>query len=235
MARNATTQNADRDRVVIVGASHAGFQLAASLRQTGFDGSVVLLGDEPVLPYQRPPLSKDYLDSKIGFDLLLMRPEAFYRDHRIEFLAGTRVEAIDRASKTVQLEGGDLLDYAHLVLATGARNRVPPLPGIDLDGVCYLRTLAETEALRQRLDAAERIVVIGAGFIGLEFAAVARAHGKAVQIVELTDRVMGRVVAVPTSEFFAEAHRATGVEFSFGAQVVRIAGPAGGAASGRVV
>jgi 3-phenylpropionate/trans-cinnamate dioxygenase ferredoxin reductase subunit len=219
------------DPVVIVGAGHAGFQLAASLRQAGFDGRVVLIGDEPVLPYQRPPLSKDYLDGKIGLDLLLMRPEAFYRDHRIEFLAGTQVEAIDRTAKQVRLQGGELLGYGHIVLATGARNRVPPLPGIDLDGVCYLRTLAETDALRQRLDAAERIVVIGAGFIGLEFAAVARAHGKAVQIVELTDRVMGRVVAVPTSHFFAEAHRRSGVEFSFGAQVVRIAGPTG---SGRL-
>jgi len=138
-AQHATTQNADRDRIVIVGASHAGFQLAASLRQAGFEGPVVLIGDEPVLPYQRPPLSKDYLDGKIGFELLLMRPEAFYRDHRIEFLPGTRVEALDRAAKTVQLAGGEHLGYSHLVLATGARNRVPPLPGIDLDGVCYLR------------------------------------------------------------------------------------------------
>ena len=141
-------------RIVIVGASHAGFQLAASLRQAGFEGPVVLIGDEPVLPYQRPPLSKDYLDGKIGFELLLMRPEAFYRDHRIEFLPGTRVEALDRAAKTVQLAGGEHLGYSHLVLATGARNRVPPLPGIDLDGVCYLRSLAETDALRERLDAA---------------------------------------------------------------------------------
>jgi 3-phenylpropionate/trans-cinnamate dioxygenase ferredoxin reductase component len=219
------------DPVVIVGASHAGFQLAASLRQAGFDGPVVLIGDEPGLPYQRPPLSKDYLDGKIGLDLLLMRPEAFYRDHRIEFLGATRVAAIDRTARTVQLEGGERLAYGHLVLATGARNRVPPLPGIELDGVCYLRTLAETDALRQQLDAAENVVVIGAGFIGLEFAAVARASGKAVRIVELTDRVMGRVVAVPTSQFFAEAHRGTGVEFSFGAQAVRIAGRAG---SGRV-
>ena len=232
MAQSATARNAERDRVVIVGASHAGFQLAASLRQAGFDGPVSLIGDEPVLPYQRPPLSKDYLDGKIVLDLLLMRPEAFYRDHRIEFLAETRVEAIDRAAKTVQLAGGERLGYSHLVLATGARNRVPLLPGIDLDGVCYLRTLAETDALRERLDAAERIVVIGAGFIGLEFAAVARARGKAVRIVEMTDRVMGRVVAVPTSHFFAEAHRATGVEFHFGAQAVRISGQAGGSSGG---
>src|SRR3954451_6278433 len=221
------------ERVVIVGAGHAGFQRGASLRQGGFDGAIVLLSDDPVLPYQRPPLSKDYLDGKIGLDLLLMRPEAFYRDHRIEFLAGTRVEAIDRTSKTVRLEGGESLGYSHLVLATGARNRVPPLPGIDLDGVCYLRSLAETDALREHLDAAEHIVVIGAGFIGLEFAAVARARGKSVRIVELTDRVMGRVVAVPTSQFFAAAHGDTGVEFHFGAQAVRIAGREGGN-SGRV-
>jgi 3-phenylpropionate/trans-cinnamate dioxygenase ferredoxin reductase component len=215
------------ERVVIVGASHAGFQVAASLRQHGFDGRLTLIGDEPVLPYQRPPLSKDYLDGKIGLDLLLMRPEAFYHDHHIDFLPGVRVAAIERAERRVRLEGGAPLGYDRLVLATGARNRVPPLPGIELDGVCYLRTLAETEALRERLAAAERIVVIGAGFIGLEFAAVARAHGKHVHIVELVDRAMARVVSVPTSRFFAAVHRAAGVEFTFGAAAQRIAGHAG--------
>jgi 3-phenylpropionate/trans-cinnamate dioxygenase ferredoxin reductase component len=113
------------------------------------------------------------------------------------------------------------------VLATGARNRVPPLPGIELDGIAYLRNLAETDELRERLIAAEHIVVIGAGFIGLEFAAIARGKGKPVHILELTDRVMGRVVCPPTSEFFATAHRRHGVEFSFGAQAVRIAGKNG--------
>lgn len=210
--------------VVIVGAGHGGFQLAASLRQHGFDGRILLLADEPVLPYQRPPLSKDYLDGKIGFDLLLMRPDSFYRDHNIDLFQGARAEDIDRAGKTLRLAEGERLQYDHLVLATGARNRVPPLPGIELDGVCYLRTLAETHELRDRLAAAQHLVVIGAGFIGLEFAAVARAHGKPVHILELTDRVMGRVVSVETSHFFAEAHRRAGVEFSFGAQAVRIAG-----------
>jgi 3-phenylpropionate/trans-cinnamate dioxygenase ferredoxin reductase component len=213
--------------VVIVGAGHGGFQLAASLRQHGFDGRILLLADEPVLPYQRPPLSKDYLDGKIGFDLLLMRPDSFYRDHNIDLLQGARAEEIDRAGKTLRLGSGERLQYDHLVLATGARNRVPPLPGIELDGVCYLRTLAETHELRDRLVAAEHLVVIGAGFIGLEFAAVARAHGKAVHILELTDRVMGRVVCVETSHFFAEAHRRSGVEFSFGAQAMRIVGQDG--------
>src|SRR5437868_6430496 len=210
--------------VVIVGAGHAGFQLAASLRQHGFDGGITLLGDEPVLPYQRPPLSKDYLNGKIGLDLLLMRPEPFYREHRIDYLSGTKVETIDRARKIVHLASGERLGYGHLVLATGARNRVPPIPGVELDGVCYLRNLAETDELRERLAAAENIVVIGAGFIGLEFAAVARGKGKPVRILELTDRVMGRVVCPATSEFFAAAHRSKGVEFSFGAQAVRIVG-----------
>src|SRR2546423_253098 len=120
------------DGVVIVGGSHAGFQLAASLRQHGFEERIILISDEQVLPYQRPPLSKDYLDGKIGLDLLLMRPEAFYRDHAIEILPGTRVTEIDRGGKTVRLASGEHLSYGHLVLATGARNRVPPVPGIEL-------------------------------------------------------------------------------------------------------
>src|SRR6476661_2913725 len=111
MAQSATARNAERDRVVIVGASHAGFQLAASLRQAGFDGPVVLIGDEPVLPYQRPPLSKDYLDGKIGLDLLLMRPEAFYRDHRIDYLPGARAAEIDRGARQLRLASGERLGY----------------------------------------------------------------------------------------------------------------------------
>jgi len=214
-------------RVVIVGAGHGGFQLAASLRQHGFDGEVLLIGDEPHLPYQRPPLSKDYLGGKIGLDLLLMRPESFFRDQRIELVGGVAVTEIDRAAKRLVLADGKRVDYGHLVLATGARNRVPPLPGVELDGVCYLRNLAETDALKQRLAAAEHAVVIGAGFIGLEFAAMARALGAHVHIVELVDRVMSRVVCPETSAFFADAHRARGVEFSFGVRVERIGGEGG--------
>src|SRR5947207_9048278 len=153
----------EKQQVVIVGAGHGGFQLAASLRQHGFDGKIALLTEESVLPYQRPPLSKDYLDGKIGLDLLLMRPDAFYRDHRIDYLAGIRATEIDRAGKRLRLASGEQLDYDHLVLATGARNRVPALPGIELDGVCYLRTLAETDQLRERLAMAEHVVAIGAG------------------------------------------------------------------------
>src|SRR5262249_50009807 len=205
-------------RGVRVGPGQAGFRLAAPGRRGGLDATIRLPSDEPVLPYQRPPLSKDYLDGKIGPDLLLMRPEAFYRDHRIDYLPKARAVAIDRAASHIRLASGERLLYDHLVLATGARNRVPPLPGIELDRVCYLRHLAETDERRERLAAAHSIAIIGAGFIGLEFAAVARGKGKPVHILELTDRVMGRVVCPPTSEFFAAAHRKNGVEFSFGAQ-----------------
>ncbi|MFZ2006341.1 MAG: FAD/NAD(P)-binding oxidoreductase [Stellaceae bacterium] len=215
------------DGVVIVGAGHGGFQVAASLRQNGFDGRVTLIGDEPHLPYQRPPLSKDYLDGKSGFDLLLMRPEAFFTEHRIELISGRAVTAIDRAGKAVALADGGRVAYDHLVLATGARNRVPPLPGIELDGVCYLRNLAETDALKQRLTSCGNAVVIGAGFIGLEFAAIARGKGVPVHIVELVERVMARVVCPETSAYFGREHQKTGVEFSFGARVERIEGEGG--------
>jgi 3-phenylpropionate/trans-cinnamate dioxygenase ferredoxin reductase subunit len=213
--------------VVIVGAGHGGFQLAASLRQGGYDGEVVLIGDEPGLPYQRPPLSKDYLMGKHGLDLLLMRPEGFYADQRIEYLSGARVTEIDRTAKQVKLSVGASLGYDHLILATGARNRVPPLPGIELDGVCYLRDLAETDHIRQRLAVAQGVVIIGAGFIGLEFAACARAAGKPVHVVELVDRVMARVICPATSLHFLAAHVKAGVEFTFGAAADRILGDNG--------
>jgi 3-phenylpropionate/trans-cinnamate dioxygenase ferredoxin reductase subunit len=214
-------------KIVVVGAGHGGFQVAASLRQNGFDGAITLIGDEPQLPYQRPPLSKDYLDGKIGLDLLLMRPETFFADQRIALMMGVAVREIDCAGKTVALSDGGRLAYDHLVLATGARNRVPPLPGIELDGVCYLRNLAETEALKQRLAACRNAVIIGAGFIGLEFAAIARGKGISVHIVELVDRVMARVVCPDTSAYFGEAHQKSGVAFSFGERVERIGGEGG--------
>ena len=217
----------ETSRAVVIGAGHGGFQLAVSLRQNGFGGAITLIGDEPQLPYQRPPLSKDYLSGKIGLDLLLMRPAAFFDEHSIEMLSGVAVSEIDRTGKSVLLADGKRLGYDHLVLATGARNRVPPLPGIELDGVCYLRNLADTDALQERLADARHAVVIGAGFIGLEFAAIARGKGIPVHIVELTERVMGRVVCPKTSAYFAEAHRQTGVEFSFGARVQQLGGKAG--------
>ena len=173
--------------VLIVGAGHAGFQLATSLRQGGFGESIRLLNDEAHLPYQRPPLSKAYLKGAGGADSLMFRPDKFYRDQNIELIAD-RAVAIDRDKHRVVLASGASLDYGHLVLATGARNRLLDIPNANLEAVRYLRILDESEALRVRIATARHVVVIGAGFIGLEFAATARLKGLEVDVLELGTR-----------------------------------------------
>ena len=170
--------------VLIVGAGHAGFQVAASLRQHGFAERICLINDEAHLPYQRPPLSKAYLKGEGRPDSLMFRPDKFYREQNIELIAD-RAASIDRAARRLSLASGSSLDYGHLVLATGARNRLLDLPNANLEDVRYLRILDESEALRQRIASARHVVVIGAGFIGLEFAATARAKGLEVDVVEL--------------------------------------------------
>ncbi|MBV9747364.1 MAG: FAD-dependent oxidoreductase [Acetobacteraceae bacterium] len=212
--------------MVIVGTGQGGFQVAASLREEGFDGRVLLVGDEPDLPYQRPPLSKAYLTGEADADLVRMRPETFFAEHGVELRAGEQVTRIDRAERQVVLASGKALPYDHLVLALGARNRPLPVPGADLDGVVQLRTLGEAEALRQRLDAAREAVVVGAGFIGLEFAAAA-SRGIPVTVIEATDRPMARAVSPAMSHFFRGAHERQGVRFAFGATVVRVLGTDG--------
>ena len=215
--------------VVIVGTGQGGFQVAASLRDEGFDGRAILVGDEVHLPYQRPPLSKAYLTGEADADLVRMRPGKFFAEHGVELRAGERVARIDRAGQRVVLASGEALPYDHLVLALGARNRPLPVPGADLDGVLQLRTLGDAEALRQRLDAAREVVVVGAGFIGLEVAAIAAARGVAVTVVEATDRPMARALSPAMSGFFRSAHERQGVQFVFGTTVVRVLGPSGGA------
>jgi 3-phenylpropionate/trans-cinnamate dioxygenase ferredoxin reductase component len=210
--------------VAVVGAGQAGFQAASSLRQEGFGGRVVLIGDEPWLPYQRPPLSKSYLAGDSGLDELWLRPEAFYEKQEIELVTGEAVTALDRARRCLVLASGGTIECDHLVLATGARCRMLPVPGAELDGVFALRTLADADILRERLAQAREVVVVGAGFIGLEFAAVAIAAGAAVHIIEVTHHPMGRVVSAPTSRFFTEAHRAWGATLSLGTGVARIVG-----------
>jgi 3-phenylpropionate/trans-cinnamate dioxygenase ferredoxin reductase subunit len=202
-------------------------QTAISLRQNGYDGRVVLIGDEPGLPYQRPPLSKAYLQDKMALDTLWLRPESFYRENRIELLGEGRVTAIDPAARRVTIGNGDRFDYDHLVLSVGARNRLLPVDGASLDGVLYIRTLAETDALKPRLASAQNIVVIGAGFIGLEFAAVAAAHGKRVTVLEMTDRVMSRAVCPTMSQHFRAWHEKNGATLMFGARAARIVGQDG--------
>jgi 3-phenylpropionate/trans-cinnamate dioxygenase ferredoxin reductase component len=206
---------------LIVGAGHAGFQLAASLRQHGFGERIVLLNDEAHLPYQRPPLSKAYLKGEGRPDSLMFRPDKFYRDQNIELL-GDRVVSIDRSARRLSLASGSALDYGHLVLATGARNRLLDIPNANLEDVRYLRTLDESEALRQRISSGQRVVVVGAGFIGLEFAATARAKGLEVDVVELGPRVMARAVTAEISAFFEQRHTASGIRIHFGVQATGI-------------
>ena len=207
--------------VLIVGAGHAGFQLAASLRQHGFGERIGLINDEAHLPYQRPPLSKAYLKGEGRPDSLMFRPDKFYRDQNIELIAD-RAVSIDRAARRLLLASGAALDYGHLVLATGARNRLLDIPNANLKDVLYLRTLDESEALRQRIASGQRVVVIGAGFIGLEFAATARAKGLEVDVAELGARVMARAVTAEISQFFQDRHTAAGIRIHLGVQATSV-------------
>jgi 3-phenylpropionate/trans-cinnamate dioxygenase ferredoxin reductase component len=211
---------------LIVGAGHAGFQLAASLRQHGYRERIGLINDEAHLPYQRPPLSKAYLKGDGAPDSLMFRPDKFYREQNIELIAD-RVVAIDRAARKLLVASGVSLDYGHLVLATGARNRLLDIPNANLEDVRYLRTLDESEALRQRLASGQRVVVIGAGFIGLEFAATARAKGLEVDVIELASRVMARAVTAEISDYFQARHTAAGIRIHLGVQATSIEGRGG--------
>ncbi|MEU6088780.1 FAD/NAD(P)-binding oxidoreductase [Streptomyces sp. NPDC047085] len=201
--------------VVVIGAGQAGHQTAASLRDRGHQGPLTLVGDEGVPPYERPPLSKAYLTGEADASQLWLRPETFYERHAITRVTGTAV-ALDRTARTVRLADGTRLDYDHLVLATGARARSLPVPGGDLDGVRTLRTLRDADRLRADLARARQVVVIGAGFIGLEFAAAARAQGHEVTVVEALWRPLARVASAPTAEHFTRLHEEHGVRLLFG-------------------
>ncbi len=210
--------------VVIVGAGHAGVQLAASLREEGYSGPVALLSADPHLPYQRPPLSKAFLKGQMEADGLPLRAAQFYRDKEIDLLLGETATGVDRHARRVELASGRRLDYGHLVLATGARQRPLEAPGVDLAGVMALRDLADARGLRERVNAARHIVVIGAGFIGLEVAATAAALGGEVTVVELGARPLGRAVSPATSAFFLEAHQAFGARVLLGVGVAALYG-----------
>ena len=215
------------DGVVIVGAGQAGFQLAASLRMEGYEESIALIGDEPNLPYQRPPLSKDFMAGRQSIANTGLRPLAFYQSHRIDLLTDTKVIEIDRAGRSVSLASGRGLPYEALVLAVGARNRWLPVKGAELDGICYLRTDAEAVNIQQRLEHARDIVVIGGGFIGLELAAVACTLGKSVRVLEVQSRLMPRVVSPLLSDFYRDLHTRQGVKISLGIELSEIVGHQG--------
>ena len=198
--------------IIVVGAGQAAVELAIALRAGGFAGAIRVAGDEAYLPYQRPPLSKDFLAGRSPYEKLVLRPENFWRDQKVEFLPGTAAAGIDRAKCRLGLADGRTLDYGALVLATGTRARVPPLPGIELSGVFALRKIDDVKRLRPALDAAKRVAIVGGGYIGLEVAAVARGEGREVVVLEAEERVMKRVTCAEVSAFYEALHRGRGVD-----------------------
>ena len=218
-------------RVVIVGAGHGGFQMAASLRADGYAGEVLLIGEEPGLPYQRPPLSKAFLKDG-NAERLHFRPSGFYEMNAISLMPGTRIERIDRQARTVVEAGGEAIAYDHLVLATGSRNARPPVENLDLENVLGLRNLADAADLRARLQAASHVLVVGGGFIGMEFAAVAAGFGLEVTVVEAAGRLMARAVSDPVSQHFLARHEGRGTRIRLGQFVTALIGDDQGRVAG---
>lgn len=199
------------DKIIVIGAGQAGASCVAKLRAEGFEGTITLIGDEPIPPYQRPPLSKAYLLGDMALERLFLRPEAWYPDHGIELRLGASVDAIDAAEKTVSV-AGDTLPYDALVLATGSTpRRLPAKIGGDLAGVHVVRTLADVDAMEPEVTGDRRALIVGGGYIGLEAAAVARKRGMEVTLIEAAPRILGRVAAPETADYFRELHRANGV------------------------
>ncbi|MEM9376365.1 MAG: FAD-dependent oxidoreductase [Pseudomonadota bacterium] len=214
------------EHVVIVGGGQAAAQACASLRQFGFSGSITLVGEEPALPYQRPPLSKAYMKGELAEERLYFKPSAWYEDQNITTVLSTRVAEIDRSAQEVILETGATLPYDALILATGSRPRRLPVDGADLEGVYDLRDLADVDRLRPHMVAGQKLVIVGAGYIGLEAAAVARQLGLDVTVLEMAERVLARVTSPIMSAFFDAEHKRQGAEIRTGAQLAALKGAA---------
>ncbi|CAG9271673.1 Ferredoxin--NAD(P)(+) reductase fdr [Paraburkholderia unamae] len=229
MRRAAIMANASTDfhDVLIVGAGHAGAHCAAALRQFGLTGTIGLVSDEAHLPYERPPLSKDYLGGAKAFEQMGLQPASFWRDRNIALLGGRSVTSVDAARHVVTCADGGTLAYGKLVWAAGGRARRLSCAGADLRGLHVIRTRDDVDGLKAELDEARRVVVIGGGFIGLEAAAALRKQGKDVSVVEAFERVLARVTGETLSAFMQDQHRARGVEICLGAKVEALSGEAG--------
>jgi len=210
--------------IVIVGAGHAAGQVVATLRQKKYGGKIVLIGEEEHYPYQRPPLSKKYLAGELAAERLYVKPPSFYDNPDIELHLGTRVARIDVAGKTATDVDRNAYDYETLIIATGARVRKLDVPGSGLAGVHYLRNIQDVTAMHEYMHADKRLVIIGAGYIGLEVAAVAASKGLHVTVIEMADRVMSRVVSEQVSEFFQAEHRQHGVNLMLSAGLAGFSG-----------
>lgn len=224
----------DKADVLIVGTGHGGAQAAIMLRQLKFAGSIVMAGDEPEYPYERPPLSKDYFAGEKPFERIMIRPEKFWGEREVTMMLGRLVVAVDPEAHRVTFADGATLDYGTLIWAAGGHARMLACPGHDLDGVHAVRTRADTDAMMAKLDSIARVVVIGGGYIGLEAAAVLTKLGKQVVLLEALDRVLARVAGEPLSRFYEAEHREHGVDLRTGVTVEAIAGEDGKATGVRL-
>jgi 3-phenylpropionate/trans-cinnamate dioxygenase ferredoxin reductase subunit len=213
--------------VVIVGGGHAGGVAAALLRQDGYAGKITVLGEEPIAPYQRPPLSKAWLKGEADAEALALKPESFYAEAGIDLRLSIKVTGLNRADKAVTLESGERVPYETLIIATGARPRWLDLPGAELAGVQALRTAADAEMLKAALGPGKRLAVVGGGYIGLEAAASARALGAEAAVFEAMPRILARSSHPTLSDFFMRYHEARGVTFELNAQIVAFEGQGG--------
>ncbi|MFC7500085.1 NAD(P)/FAD-dependent oxidoreductase [Enterovirga sp. GCM10030262] len=220
--------------VVIVGAGHGGAQAAIALRQQKFGGTIALIGDEPDYPYERPPLSKDYLAGEKPFERIMIRPPAFWAERDVTMLLGHRVEAVDPAARRVRLADGQSVGYGQLVWATGGTPRRLTCAGFDLAKVHSVRSRADVDAMMASLPDVQRVVVIGGGYIGLEAAAVLAKLGKRIVLLEALDRVLARVAGEPVSQFYEAEHRAHGLDLRTGVAVDCIEGADGSATGVRL-
>lgn len=210
--------------VVIVGAGHGGAQVAVMLRTQKFAGSIAIIGDEPELPYERPPLSKEYFAGEKEFERIQLRPAKYWDERAVTMLLGQRVVSVDPAAHSVTTDGGETIGYGKLVWATGGHPRMLPIPGGDLPGVQGVRTKADADAMKAASETATQIVVIGGGYIGLEAAAVLTKAGKKVVLLEALDRVLARVAGEDLSRFYEKEHRDHGVDVRLGVSINAIEG-----------